>query len=422
MAMMQMKVMKIMMMMRMQVMVMMLRMVMMVMVVMTMMMVMMTMMTMMMMMMMWKAQDSDGDSDDDDNYDMRWMKMLMLADDDINDDDANDADDDDGDDDGDENDDDDDDDDEVDEDDGDDEDDDEDDDDNGSGARAGAGAGSGAGRSVVLSTANNPCWVGLRSLCCFVLFQLEAKHEDLLLCKRKRRRHVGSKGPRVLYNELGDSLGLGEPSVLQKKGETSNNGASQVGWAFGACVVTCCISFKLSTKYFDLLSYCVSAEGEDMLKAKGPGVDLAFSEQDGEEQLLLCLSMYLQCARLFLKGKRHQRHLVANELAALICLQLKAVQIHLAASLHEQNAATAGQDCCFGTSTQPPVDHQMNMQESFDWAAVPTDGPESLANALVDATGRQKGWGEQQAELPSEQLRQRASRRCAHAGLDGLCT
>ena len=29
-------------------------------------------------------------------------------------------------------------------------------------------------------------------------------------------------------------------------------------------------------------------------------------------------------ARLFLKGKRHQRHLVANELAALICLQLKA--------------------------------------------------------------------------------------------------
>ena len=30
--------------------------------------------------------------------------------------------------------------------------------------------------------------------------------------------------------------------------------------------------------------------------------------------------------------------------------------------------------------------------------------------------------GEQQAELPSEQLRQRASRRCAHAGLDGLCT
>ena len=50
------------------------------------------------------------------------------------------------------------------------------------------------------------------------------------------------------------------------------------------------------------------------------------------------------------------------------------MQIHLAASLHEQNAATAGQDCCFGTSTQPPVDHQMNMQESFDWAAVPTDG------------------------------------------------
>ena len=68
-----------------------------------------------------------------------------------------------------------------------------------------------------------------------------------------------------------------------------------------------------------------------------------FCWQAGEEQLLLCLSMYLECAgcpehklfllivlellskaRLFLKGKRHQRHLVANELAALICLQLKA--------------------------------------------------------------------------------------------------
>ena len=28
-------------------------------------------------------------------------------------------------------------------------------------------------------------------------------------------------------------------------------------------------------------------------------------------------------ARLFLKGKRHQRHLIANERATLICLQLK---------------------------------------------------------------------------------------------------
>lgn len=28
-------------------------------------------------------------------------------------------------------------------------------------------------------------------------------------------------------------------------------------------------------------------------------------------------------ARLFLKGQRHQRHLIANERATLICLQLK---------------------------------------------------------------------------------------------------
>ncbi|CAE7947526.1 Wwox [Symbiodinium sp. KB8] len=132
-------------------------------------------------------------------------------------------------------------------------------------------------------------------------------------------------------------------------------------------------------------SFGLEAELAELLETKAGQVALRLGRkwtdicsEDGEEQLLLCLSMYLQCARLFLKGKRHQRHLVANELAALICLQLKAVQIHLAASLHEQNAATAG-------------------QESFDWAAVPTDGPESLANALVDATGRQKGWGEQQA-------------------------
>lgn len=98
--------------------------------------------------------------------------------------------------------------------------------------------------------------------------------------------------------------------------------------------------------------------------------------EEGEEQLILCLSMYLQCARLFLKGKRHQRHLIANERATLICLQLKAVQIHLAASLHEQqNAAAAG-------------------QETMDWADVPADGPEALADALLDATGRQKGWAD----------------------------
>lgn len=52
----------------------------------------------------------------------------------------------------------------------------------------------------------------------------------------------------------------------------------------------------------------------------------------------MCLSLFLQCSRYYLKAKHYQKHLVANELAALICLQLKAVQIHLAASLQEQNA------------------------------------------------------------------------------------
>ena len=114
-------------------------------------------------------------------------------------------------------------------------------------------------------------WAGLRSLCCFVLFQLEAKHEDLLLCKRKSRGHVGSKGPRVLYNGLCDSLGLCEPSDLQKKGETlllkQRTALSRFG-AFGACVVTCFISFKLSTKYFDLL--LCKCRGRRHVGSKGP--------------------------------------------------------------------------------------------------------------------------------------------------------
>ena len=96
---------------------------------------------------------------------------------------------------------------------------------------------------------------------------------------------------------------------------------------------------------------CQAESGQtSALRRLGCGLVIRFGfgflEQDGEEQLLLCLSMYLQCvpvselvpslalagfegvadeARLFLKGKRHQRHLVANELAALICLQLKAI-------------------------------------------------------------------------------------------------
>lgn len=90
----------------------------------------------------------------------------------------------------------------------------------------------------------------------------------------------------------------------------------------------------------------------------------------------MCLSLYLQCARLYLKGQRHERHLVANELAGLMCLQLKAVQIHLASSLHEQQVALAAG------------------QENADWAEVPEDGPEALAHALVDAAGRTKGWSQ----------------------------
>jgi hypothetical protein len=53
----------------------------------------------------------------------------------------------------------------------------------------------------------------------------------------------------------------------------------------------------------------------------------------------MCLSLFLQCSRFYIRGKRHQKHHNANEHSALICLQLKAVQIHLAASLQEQQSA-----------------------------------------------------------------------------------
>ena len=38
------------------------------------------------------------------------------------------------------------------------------------------------------------------------------------------------------------------------------------------------------------------------------------------------------------------------------------------------------------------------LQETMDWADVPADGPEALADALVDATGRQKGWADENGE------------------------
>ena len=61
--------------------------------------------------------------------------------------------------------------------------------------------------------------------------------------------------------------------------------------------------------------------------------------EKGEERLLMCFSLYLQCSHFFLKSGRYQRHLDANQFAALVALQLKAVQIHLAASLQEQQSA-----------------------------------------------------------------------------------
>lgn len=80
--------------------------------------------------------------------------------------------------------------------------------------------------------------------------------------------------------------------------------------------------------------------------------------EEGEEQLLMCLSLFLQCSRFYLRGQRYHKHLIANERASLICLQLKSVQIHLAASLQEQQSAQKAleqQELSASTSEDPLV-------------------------------------------------------------------
>eukprot|EP00929_Paragymnodinium_shiwhaense_P079725 TRINITY_DN41557_c0_g2_i1.p1 TRINITY_DN41557_c0_g2~~TRINITY_DN41557_c0_g2_i1.p1 ORF type:complete len:3522 (-),score=604.34 TRINITY_DN41557_c0_g2_i1:457-9738(-) len=93
------------------------------------------------------------------------------------------------------------------------------------------------------------------------------------------------------------------------------------------------LSFGLVAQLGDLL--------EDKAKSLVQSIGRKWEQictEDGEEKLLMCLSLFLQCSRFFMRGKRYQKHLVANEHAALIGLQLKAVQIHLAASLAEHHA------------------------------------------------------------------------------------
>lgn len=83
---------------------------------------------------------------------------------------------------------------------------------------------------------------------------------------------------------------------------------------------------------------------EQRAKALAQGIGRKWERicsEEGEEKLLMCLSLFLQCSRFFLRAKRYQKHLVANEQAALVGLQLKSVQIHLAASLQEQQQQAA---------------------------------------------------------------------------------
>ncbi|CAE8666985.1 unnamed protein product, partial [Polarella glacialis] len=139
------------------------------------------------------------------------------------------------------------------------------------------------------------------------------------------------------------------------------------------------VNFPLDLEMLVQVHCCFGLEAELAVLLEGKAGRLAqrlgrkwekICSEEGEEQLLMCLSLYLECAKLFLKGKRYQRQLVANELAALVCLQLKAVQINLAVSLNEQqNAAISLR------------------QEIGDWKEVSSDGPEALAAAMVDASG-----------------------------------
>merc|ERR1719359_2440659 len=52
----------------------------------------------------------------------------------------------------------------------------------------------------------------------------------------------------------------------------------------------------------------------------------AMCSEAGEEHLLLCLSLFLQCSRLYRSCGRLRAHLGASRFAALLALQLKAVQ------------------------------------------------------------------------------------------------
>jgi hypothetical protein len=104
----------------------------------------------------------------------------------------------------------------------------------------------------------------------------------------------------------------------------------------------------------------------------------------------MCLSLFLQCSRFYLKGKRHQKHLIANEHASLVCLQLKAVQIHLAASLQEQQSALRAME-----------QQQQEQRQDFDlglgfglgalggesWDATPPDALPGFQKGLEDLSG-----------------------------------
>lgn len=149
----------------------------------------------------------------------------------------------------------------------------------------------------------------------------------------------------IRYNQLDQLLSHGQESRAQAGSGSGPRRALAV-----ALVRYLQANFGRNLELLVQVHLCFGMEAElaALLKHKAGLVTLNLGRkwekicsEEGEDQLITCLSLYLQCAKLFLRSKRYQQHLRANELAALVCLQLKAVQIHLAASLQEQQNAAA---------------------------------------------------------------------------------
>ena len=75
----------------------------------------------------------------------------------------------------------------------------------------------------------------------------------------------------------------------------------------------------------------LQTKARQMLQALGRDWKKHICSVDGEEKLLACFDMFLHSSKMYLLSDRLEKHLASNEVACLVALQIKAVQIHLAA-------------------------------------------------------------------------------------------